>query len=41
MAWFGSNDGGISLVMDKDGNLYGASEQGGLYGGGVVYEVTP
>ena len=38
---FGSNDGGISLVMDKDGNLYGASEQGGLYGGGVVYEVTP
>lgn len=29
------------LVMDASGNLYGTSVQGGTYGGGTVFEVTP
>ncbi len=29
------------LVMDRDGNLYGTSVQGGIYGGGTVFQVTP
>ena len=27
--------------MDSSGNLYGTSVQGGLFGGGTVFEVTP
>jgi len=29
------------LVADASGNLYGAAEQGGKYGQGVVYELSP
>jgi uncharacterized repeat protein (TIGR03803 family) len=28
-------------ILDSAGNLYGATYRGGLYGGGVVFEVTP
>ena len=28
------------LVMDRAGNLYGTSVQGGVYGGGTVFQVT-
>ncbi|MFZ0684492.1 MAG: choice-of-anchor tandem repeat GloVer-containing protein [Terriglobales bacterium] len=30
-----------SLIMDKSGNLYGTTANGGSNGGGVVFEVTP
>ena len=30
-----------SLVFDKDGNLYGTLEYGGLNGGGSVFELSP
>src|SRR5262249_17852876 len=29
------------LVMDAQGNLYGTTRTGGIYGHGSVYEVTP
>src|SRR5579859_3147404 len=29
------------LVRDSAGNLYGSSVQGGIYGGGTVFQVTP
>ncbi|MGA2357195.1 MAG: choice-of-anchor tandem repeat GloVer-containing protein [Terriglobales bacterium] len=29
------------LILDGAGNLYGTTTAGGLYGGGVVFEVTP
>jgi uncharacterized repeat protein (TIGR03803 family) len=29
------------LVFDKLGNLYGTTENGGLYGGGTVFQLTP
>jgi uncharacterized repeat protein (TIGR03803 family) len=29
------------LVMDSAGNLYGTSVQGGIYGGGTVFELAP
>ncbi len=29
------------LVIDSAGNLYGTSVQGGIYGGGTVFQVTP
>ena len=29
------------LVLDAAGNLYGTTEQGGIYGGGTVFELTP
>jgi uncharacterized repeat protein (TIGR03803 family) len=44
----GGSDGGQpfgGLIFDNAGNLYGAASQGGLpvglFGGGVVYELTP
>jgi uncharacterized repeat protein (TIGR03803 family) len=40
----GGNDGEYTdteLVRDSAGNLYGTSVQGGLYGGGTVFRVTP
>ena len=40
----GSGDGEYTdteLVMDSAGNLYGTSVQGGTYGGGTVFQVTP
>ena len=40
----GSGDGEYTdteLVMDSVGNLYGTSVQGGTYGGGTVFQVTP
>ena len=30
-----------SLIMDKEGNLYGTTEQGGEYGFGTVFELSP
>ena len=30
-----------ALILDSAGNLYGTTEGGGQYGGGVVFEVTP
>jgi uncharacterized repeat protein (TIGR03803 family) len=42
---FTGNDDGeytdTELVMDSAGNLYGTSVQGGRYGGGTVFQVTP
>lgn len=29
------------LILGADGNLYGTSSEGGIYGGGTVFEVTP
>jgi uncharacterized repeat protein (TIGR03803 family) len=40
----GNADGGYTdteVVMDHAGNLYGTSVQGGIYGGGTVFQVTP
>jgi len=39
----GGNDGGQPdwLVMDSSGNLYGTTEEGGSYGQGVVFELSP
>ena len=28
-------------IADENGNLYGATDSGGAYGGGVVWEITP
>jgi uncharacterized repeat protein (TIGR03803 family) len=30
-----------SLVFDKVGNLYGTTTEGGLHGGGIVFELSP
>lgn len=40
----GGNDGEYTdteLVMDAAGNLYGTSVQGGTFGGGTVFQLTP
>lgn len=40
----GGSDGGqpfSGVIFDKAGNLYGTASQGGLYGAGVVYQLTP
>ena len=40
---FGERDGPApagDLLFDAAGNLYGTTDQGGLYGGGEVYELT-
>jgi len=37
----GSFANGGSLIMDAAGNLYGTTEYGGLYGSGIVYELSP
>ena len=40
----GGNDGEYTdteLVMDNAGNMFGTSVQGGLYGSGTVFQVTP
>lgn len=40
----GCSDGAIplaGLIEDQSGNLYGTTQQGGAYGKGVVFEVTP
>jgi len=41
---FSGNDGSYpvgSSALDADGNLYGTTEDGGAYGYGVIWEVTP
>ena len=42
---FGGNGDGeytdTDLVTDSAGNLYGTSVQGGTYGGGTVFQITP
>ena len=38
------SDGGApmsNVVFDSNGNLYGTASQGGGYGEGVVWEITP
>lgn len=43
-AFAGGNDGGVpvgSLAFDPIGNLYGTTQQGGKYGWGVVFELSP
>jgi uncharacterized repeat protein (TIGR03803 family) len=30
-----------NLVEDPQGNFYGTASAGGLYDGGVVFEITP
>jgi len=30
-----------NLILDSQGNLYGTTATGGVYGGGVVFEITP
>ena len=40
----GGKDGAYpeaGLVRDSNGNLYGAASSGGLYGAGVVFQITP
>ncbi len=37
----GSLPGYGDLVFDQAGNIYGTTEQGGAYGAGAVYELTP
>jgi len=40
----GSSDGAYpraSLVMDFIGNLYGTTEEGGAYGEGTIFKLTP
>ncbi len=40
----GANDGEYTdtdLVIDSAGNLYGTSVQGGAFGGGTVFRLTP
>jgi uncharacterized repeat protein (TIGR03803 family) len=40
----GGNDGEDpfgSLIFDSSGNLYGTATYGGMYGSGVVFEITP
>ncbi len=40
----GGVDGGqpfASVIFDSDGNLYGVTQTGGLYGKGTVFELTP
>jgi uncharacterized repeat protein (TIGR03803 family) len=37
-------DGGVpmtALIADKSGHLYGTTQEGGAYGQGVVFEITP
>ena len=29
------------LALDSEGNFYGTTSDGGAYGGGVVFEITP
>jgi uncharacterized repeat protein (TIGR03803 family) len=43
---FGTNNGDGrypigNLILDSAGNLYGTTEQGGRYGGGTVFRLTP
>lgn len=44
-SFMGGDDGGLpwngSLVFDKQGNLYGTTGNFGVYGYGVVYELSP
>ena len=40
----GGKDGGTpsaDLIQDSSGNLYGTAEQGGAFGAGVVFKLTP
>jgi uncharacterized repeat protein (TIGR03803 family) len=32
---------GASLVLDKQGNLYGTTPAGGAYGYGTVFKIVP
>jgi uncharacterized repeat protein (TIGR03803 family) len=34
-------DGPTSLIVDKEGNFYGTTAQGGAYGHGTVFKLTP
>jgi uncharacterized repeat protein (TIGR03803 family) len=40
----GGADGGVPnarLIMDSAGNLYGTAYQGGAFGAGTVFKITP
>jgi uncharacterized repeat protein (TIGR03803 family) len=32
---------GANVIFDRDGNMFGTTSQGGAYGYGVVFEITP
>lgn len=36
----GANPGGVRIIFDAAGNLYGTTSYGGAYGGGNVFELT-
>jgi len=41
---FNGNDGSYpvgNIALDADGNLYSTTNQGGAYGNGVIWELTP
>ena len=42
---FGTGTDGVDpyagLIFDAAGNLYGTTSEGGTYGGGTVFELTP
>ncbi len=40
----GSDDGGFpdgGVIRDASGNLYGTAVDGGTYGGGIIFQITP
>ena len=40
----GGNDGGApkgAVAVDATGNIYGTATQGGAYGQGVIWKITP
>ncbi len=32
---------GAGVMFDSKGNMFGTTQAGGIYGGGVVFEIVP